>query len=451
MLKPNDYFSIRGVIEGFYGTPWTHAERMDMIGFLKRNGFNAYLYSPKDDPYLRERWQEPHPDQAMGRIVELIQQSRLEGLNFFYCLSPGLSMQYSNDAHFGNVMAKYRHMYEQGIRHFGLLFDDIPLQLMHAEDRVRFKHLAEAHAATALKAWEKMNEWSDEVSLIVCPTQYNGLGNEDYITFLGRQLPPEIHLFWTGRFVCSPFLTEGDAVRFYEYTGHRPLYWDNYPVNDLAMANELHIGPLLHRDPELYRHAAGYVANAMEHAESSKIPLMTIADYLRDPERYDPVDSWIRAVEEVAGTVDSPYFLRFADNVKSSFLNELESPQLLEAFQEFRFHFVHGNQRTAVSQLKTIFTEMEQTANYLRDRMTNRKLAREIRGWLEKYWHWAKVGQSAVALIDEGSRGRTAQAAYHLIRLKQWMKKTERLPQKVCGNVMRLFVDAVLQEVQKAR
>ncbi|TGV13625.1 beta-N-acetylglucosaminidase, partial [Mesorhizobium sp. M00.F.Ca.ET.186.01.1.1] len=39
-------FAVRGVIEGFYGTPWTHAERLDMIDFLHRHDYNAYFYSP---------------------------------------------------------------------------------------------------------------------------------------------------------------------------------------------------------------------------------------------------------------------------------------------------------------------------------------------------------------------------------------------------------------------
>jgi hyaluronoglucosaminidase len=450
-MSQQERFSIRGVIEGFYGTPWTQGERLDMIAFFQWHGFNAYFYSPKDDPYLRERWQEPHPDGQLQELLELIRHVQEARLAFYYCLSPGLNMEYANADHLAKLMGKFRFMYERGGRHFGLLFDDIPLQLMHEGDRKRFSHLAEAHAETVLRVWEEMSGWPEKVSLVVCPTLYNGMGNEPYISYIGRRLPEEIHLFWTGRFVCSPFLTEGDAVRFRQYTGHRPLYWDNYPVNDLAMANELHIGPLLHRDPLLYQHAAGYVANAMEYAESSKIPLITIANYLRDPEGYNPMESWQKAVLEVAGAEDTPHFLRFADNVRSSFLNELESPQLLEAFQEFRFHFRHGNQRLAVDQLKALFHEMEETAKYLLKRMKNRKLSAEVRAWLNKYWHWAKVGQSAAALIDEGTRGRTAQAAFHLLRLKQWVKRTERLPQQVCGSVMKLFVDAVLQEVQGKR
>ena len=81
--------------------------------------------------------------------------------------------------------------------------------------------------------------------------------------------------------------------------------------------------------------------------------------------------------------------------------------------------------------------------------MTNQKLAQEARSWIEKYRHWAKVGQSAVALIENGTSGRVPQAAFHLLKLKQWLKRTERLPEKVCGQVMKLFVDAVMQEVKK--
>ena len=48
-------FAIRGVIEGFYGTPWSDEQRLDMIDFLAAHRFNTFLYTPKDDPFLRER------------------------------------------------------------------------------------------------------------------------------------------------------------------------------------------------------------------------------------------------------------------------------------------------------------------------------------------------------------------------------------------------------------
>ncbi|MGG1664162.1 protein O-GlcNAcase [Brevibacillus sp. NRS-1366] len=442
-------FAVRGVIEGFYGTPWTHAERMDMIDFLQRHEYNAYFYSPKDDLYLRERWMEPHPESALKQIEELIKRANQGDMRFVYCLSPGLSMEYSSSQHLGRLIKKYQDMYQRGVRRFGLLFDDIPMHLLHETDVNQFAHLADAHVQTTMRVWEEMSSWSDPVKLVVCPTQYNGIGKEPYVMHLGLHLPEEIDLFWTGRFVCSPYLTDGDAVRFREYTGHKPLYWDNYPVNDLAMANELHIGPLRHRDPDLWSHSAGYVANAMSRPECSKIPLITTAAYLRDPISYDPHTAWEQAVAEVVGKQDAEAFLSFADNVQGSFLCEMESPRLLEAFLTFRFQFLQGDRVKAVQELTLLFHEMEQKAHQLLGGMTNQKLAREARPWIEKYRHWAKVGQSAVALIENGTSGRIPQAAFHLLKLKQWLKRTERLPQKVCGQVMKLFVDAVMLEIKK--
>ena len=49
----NDYPDLpsRGVVEGFYGTPWSHEVRMSLIDFYGRFKLNTYIYGPKDDPY----------------------------------------------------------------------------------------------------------------------------------------------------------------------------------------------------------------------------------------------------------------------------------------------------------------------------------------------------------------------------------------------------------------
>ena len=95
-------------------------------------------------------------------------------------------------------------------------------------------------------------------------------------------------------------LDADDARRFEATAGRPPLYWDNYPVNDVAMGWELHIGPYRGRDADLARPRAASLANAMELAEASKIPLATIADYLARPAGYDPEASWRRAIRDVA-------------------------------------------------------------------------------------------------------------------------------------------------------
>ena len=66
-----------GIIEGFFGRPWSWPERAAAIRFLRPYGYGFYLYAPKADPYLRRRWQEPHPAAeiriGLGRVeVEAI-------------------------------------------------------------------------------------------------------------------------------------------------------------------------------------------------------------------------------------------------------------------------------------------------------------------------------------------------------------------------------------------
>ena len=58
-----------GLIEGFFGRPWDWAARAANVRFLAPHGYGFYLYAPKADPFLRRRWQEPHPDSEMAQLA----------------------------------------------------------------------------------------------------------------------------------------------------------------------------------------------------------------------------------------------------------------------------------------------------------------------------------------------------------------------------------------------
>src|SRR5438105_1698926 len=59
--KPKSPFAWRAVVEGSYGTPWNHDQRMRMVRFMGTHGFNAYVHAPKDDLYQRTNWRDPYP------------------------------------------------------------------------------------------------------------------------------------------------------------------------------------------------------------------------------------------------------------------------------------------------------------------------------------------------------------------------------------------------------
>ncbi|GAA3730968.1 hypothetical protein GCM10022239_04460 [Leifsonia bigeumensis] len=387
-------FAIRGVIEGFYGTPWTHEQRLELAGFLGERGMNTFVYSPKDDPLVRQDWRQAYSGAELARLSELIERCAAHGLDLVYCLSPGLSIEYSSESDRSLLSEKFDSIADLGVTSFGLLLDDIPGELQHPSDRSVFAGLVEAHARLVGDVHDRLAEGS---RLFVCPTQYWGYGDEEYISRLGQSIDPRIELFWTGRAICSATLDLADAEVFAKATGRAPTYWDNYPVNDVAMRHELHVGPYRGRDRELFRSSRGVIANGMELFESSKIAFATIADYLADPAGYDPEESWHRAIAAVAGD-DAEAYTVFADNVRSSCLAAEDAPLLQHALESFAFESVYGDPEHAADELDEVADRMLAAAErLLRGPARTRRLVAEARPWIEAF----KIGARAVKCVVE--------------------------------------------------
>jgi hyaluronoglucosaminidase len=174
-------FAIRGVIEGFYGRPWSHAQRLDLLDFLGERGFNTFVYSPKDDPLVRQDWRSPYGGEELERLSELIERCAANGLDLVYCLSPGLSIEYSSQEDRALLAAKFEAVAALGASSFGLLLDDIPNRLQHPSDLAAFPGLVEAHAALVTDAHARLSggALAGAGRLVVCPTQSWGHGDEE--------------------------------------------------------------------------------------------------------------------------------------------------------------------------------------------------------------------------------------------------------------------------------
>ncbi|MEU1971987.1 protein O-GlcNAcase [Microbacterium sp. NPDC019599] len=395
-------FGIRGVVEGFYGTPWTHADRLEMIRFIGARGMNRFVYSPKDDPFLRRDWAQPYGPEALADLAELVSAGTAVGVDLIYCLSPGLSIRYSDEADAERVLDKLASVAALGITHFGLLVDDVPGRLQHDADIARYASLAEAQATLANLVFQGLRARVPGASLIVCPTDYWGYGDEPYIAELGQTLDAGIALFWTGRAICSATLDAADAGVFTRATGHPPTYWDNYPVNDVAMGHELHVGPYRGRSADLARNAEGVIANAMERFESSKIAIATIADYLASPAEYDAEKSWDAALRDVAGR-DADAYRDFADNSRSSCLSQLDAPEVTFALEEHTFGLLIGDTDRAVRILGPLADRLAASARRLLDGpVENARLIAESRPWIEAFAVGAEAMQVMARLTADG-------------------------------------------------
>lgn len=387
-------FQTRGVIEGFYGRPWTHQQRLSMVDFAARNRLNTILYAPKDDPYLRRDWRTPHTAESRDRLAEMITRCRDRDIDPMVGISPGLSMRYSSGHDVDLLSSKIAALVEAGAASIALLYDDIPDRLQHAADIEAFPNLAAAQCRVANRIRDELHEI--DVPLVVCPTIYWGEGDEAYISQLGEGLDPRIDMFWTGRAICSPAINAAEASHFTRINHRPPLYWDNYPVNDVAMTNEMHIGPYQNRDPLLARFSRGVMANAMEYAEASKIALATVAAYLWDPDGYDPDVSSMRAITQVAGAADAAAMQAFADTVRASCLSDPDPVALSEELQEFTFEIEYGDPAVARARLEAFSEEVRVAAEHLLSpQVENRELQSELEPWLAKF----ELGAEAVGAL----------------------------------------------------
>jgi hyaluronoglucosaminidase len=378
-------FPLRGLIEGYYGPPWSPAKRHEILALMARNKMNTYFYGPKDDAYHREQWREPYPADRLEELRTAFTTATDLDMDFWYTIGPGLSMAYSSEADVVALEQKLLQISELGIRFFGLLYDDIPEHLQHDADLKRFATLPEAHASVTNRLYRLLHSRMPDLRFAVCPTQYYGAGNEPYITELGRLVDPRIEMLWTGPKICSRELTLRDAA-ILERTISRPvLYWDNYPVNDCQMIHELHIGPYRGRDPHLYRAAMGVVANGMEYPEASKIGLLTVADYLWNPEAYDPESSWDHALQTVLGPRQWQAFKIFADNSRFSALYQTDSPYLGEQLRRVEFLRSQGRQADALKVFQETVTRLDTACALFDDGLENADLSDEIGRWISKY------------------------------------------------------------------
>ncbi|MGH9454092.1 MAG: protein O-GlcNAcase, partial [Terriglobia bacterium] len=226
-------FAQRGIVEGFYGTPWSVEDRLDMLRFEGDRGMNVYFYAPKDDPYHRDKWREPYPANLAADLQKEIQTARANFVDFCFAISPGLSMTYSSDADFATLTSKLDSVAQMGVSCFALFLDDIPQELQHPADKARFKDLGAAHVYLINKLNRYLKNKSPENHLVVTPTTYtNAWGSRPYVTELGQGVDPDVPIAWTGTKVVSPTITLADATAWSKLLKRKLIIWDNFPVND---------------------------------------------------------------------------------------------------------------------------------------------------------------------------------------------------------------------------
>lgn len=374
----------RGVIEGFYGNPWSDADRKSQFDFYGKNKLNIYVYGPKDDPYHREKWRENYPDDKAAVIRSLAEAAKKNHVSFVWAIHTGGSIN-NSESDFKAVVNKLEHVYSLGVRNFSIFFDDFG-----GAD-------ANLQVAECNYVWENFIMKHDDLNkLSMCPTKYNAAyaswnKNDAYLRGLGNGLHEGIEVMWTGDGVAD-MINQSDLDFFKTATnGLAPFIWLNYPVNDYCIGHML-MGKFYGNDQgdnAFGSKMTAFTSNPMEYAEASKVALYGVADYSWNMKDYNPEANWERAIKYLMPNNTEAFHVFCEHNVDlgttvHGLRREGESPNFN----------VNGTREEQKAQYDLMVT----SADALLADTYNPALITEITPWLLKMKYMGQRGQKMVEM-----------------------------------------------------
>ncbi len=310
-------FEMRGIIEGFYGVPWSFEDRKNVISYLGQHKMNTYMYAPKDDELQRKKWRDFYDEAKLAEFKELLERSRQEKVDFFYMISPGNDIKYTEGSEIKALTDKLDQMIQLGITHFGLLLDDIDY-LLKDDVAIKFTNPGNAHAYLINQVNHYLKMQLSYYTLVACPTEYDNRYGSLYLENLTENTDPEVIFFWTGPSTLASEITTEDIERMAKVFKRPMIIWDNVPVNDYLDDKEtIILTPYENRSPQLGNpeyQVLGIVSNPMFQWELSTLTIDTMSDYLWLAEKYHPEES-----------LKHHLALRFGEEQVSSLLPLVES------------------------------------------------------------------------------------------------------------------------------
>ncbi|XP_036803899.1 protein O-GlcNAcase isoform X2 [Oncorhynchus mykiss] len=273
---------ISGVVEGFYGRPWTMEQRTELFQREKKWGLNTYLYAPKDDYKHRMYWRDLYSPEEAEKLVALITAAKKNGVDFIYAISPGLDITFSNPKEVATLKRKLDQVSGFGCSSFSLLFDDIETEMCPA-DKQAFSSFAHAQVAVTNEVFTHLGQPD---TFLFCPTDYcaafctPNVSQSAYLHTVGENLLPGIDVLWTGPKVVSHHITVESIVEVSSVLKRAPVIWDNIHANDYD-PQRIFMGPYKDRPTDLIPKLRGVLTNPNCEYHPNFVAIHTLATWCR--------------------------------------------------------------------------------------------------------------------------------------------------------------------------
>ncbi|MBB3589100.1 hyaluronoglucosaminidase [Sphingomonas sp. BK481] len=430
VIQDHPAMPMRGTIEGFYGKPWTMADRTKHLDFLATVKANTYVYSPKDDPYARDRWREAYPAATLSALGTLVATARRNHVDFVYAVSPGPSVCFSDPADAQALERKFAALRSIGVHSFYVALDDIEYTKWNCErDKASFgpsgaeaAGIAQSRLLNAVQA-DLLAKDPSSRPLIMVPTEYYDAKETPYKAALRKYLDPRVVVQWTGTDVVPPAISIADAKTATKAFGRKTLLWDNYPVNDYAQTTgRLLLAPYARREAGLAGELTGILSNPMNQEAPSRVAVTGVAAFGWNDKDYDADRTWQFAARELAGGDPraTAALLSFFDtqHLAPTFGSQPwqpQAPRLKAQLDAVRLALAEGDAAArglALADLARAADTLAAAADTIRSGTIDPGFADQARPWLDAMQLWGRALQMTAAGLDAANHDGTAAPGY---------------------------------------
>ncbi|VXC45643.1 beta-N-acetylglucosaminidase domain-containing protein [Sphingomonas sp. 8AM] len=430
MIRDHPAMPVRGTIEGFYGKPWTMAERTRHLDFLATVKANTYVYSPKDDPYARDRWREAYPAATLTQLGTLAAAAARNHVDFVYAISPGPTICFSAPADLQALRTKFDALRGIGIHRFYVALDDIEYKKWNCDaDQAAF---GPSGAAAAGKAQAQLlNAVQADLTrrdpkappLIMVPTEYYDAKDTPYKAALRDDLDPKVVVQWTGTDVVPPAISIPDARAATRAFGRKTLLWDNYPVNDYAQTTgRLLMAPYTRREAGLAGELTGILSNPMNQEAPSRVAVTGVLAFAWNDTAYDAQQTWHWSARELAGgdARATAALLTFFDtqHMAPTFGSQPwqeQAPRLHAVLTRVREAVANGDAATrtqAIAELTRVADDLAAAPDTIRAGAADATFVEQARPWFDALALWGRALQQTAAGLAAADAASSAAARY---------------------------------------
>lgn len=334
----------RGIVEGYYGYPYSMEVKKDLMHFMMRYKMNTYLYGAKSDPYHSQYWKEPYPTQlteeqiengwlSQDGIKEIAATSQATKVNFIWAIHPGNDIIYSTTV-VNDVLSKFDKMYQLGIRQFAVFVDDVGIPSNENDLKTNADNISNIQKGLEGRYNQTGVQPADTVKplhfvpQIYCTAFASDQQRQQFFKALST-IPENISVYTTGWGVWS-VPNVSDLQRMQDEFGRPAAWWWNYPCNDNAdgqiypmdMYSNFRDMPSVSDNatlPQDLNNGLGIVCNPMQQGEVSKIPIFSVADFAWNNSAFNNLESWASSFPAIVGTEKAnslqllAHYLRYND------------------------------------------------------------------------------------------------------------------------------------------